>query len=431
VDQAVKRLGPLPPDVALRITAQACLGLQKAHDAGVVHRDIKPANIYLTRLDGGEVIAKILDFGIAKVRVDPLAGTEGKSLTRTGTMMGSPLYMSPEQAVGAKTIDHRTDVWSLGVVLYEALTGTTPHASAETVGALILQICSQPAPPVQELAPWITPDVAALVQRALANDPEARWSSAREMYSAIRALLPTGHALHESMFVPLSAQEREARATRFSPPDDAPTKVASPRGRLALDAASGPVQTSTTAGVTGSIGIERTSGLPRSRSMVPILLGGIALTVVFGFGGWALFSQEHPTAAATGLVQSQILPPAPPPPALPPPTVVERAARLVVLPANARTEVDGVVVNAVNGTVPVVGSLGSTHHVRVSSADREKLADVVISEEGLVPAFVDLGTAPTPTAAPRRAAPTPSVAGDPAPKPSAEPRRTSLKMEIQ
>src|SRR6185369_3132814 len=84
LEQAIRRLGPLPPDLALRIAAQACLGLKKAHEAGVVHRDIKPANLFLARREEGDIVVKLLDFGIAKVRPDSLASSEGSGLTKTG-----------------------------------------------------------------------------------------------------------------------------------------------------------------------------------------------------------------------------------------------------------------------------------------------------------------------------------------------------------
>jgi len=119
LQQFLKKSGPIAPDLALRIVAQSCLGLQKAHEAGVVHRDIKPANLFLARSDG-EVIVKVLDFGIAKVQMDQAQETESACLTRTGNMLGSPLYMSPEQARGSKNIDHRADLWSLGAALYSA-----------------------------------------------------------------------------------------------------------------------------------------------------------------------------------------------------------------------------------------------------------------------------------------------------------------------
>jgi serine/threonine protein kinase len=151
VQQLLKRLGKLPLGLALRLVGQASIGLGKAHGAGVIHRDIKPANLFLSRLDSGEIILKVVDFGIAKM-VDPV-NQEETGLTVTGGMLGSPLYMSPEQAKGRKDIDHRTDIWSLGVVLYKALTGQVPHAGHDTVLTLMMALCTEPAPPIQDLAP--------------------------------------------------------------------------------------------------------------------------------------------------------------------------------------------------------------------------------------------------------------------------------------
>ncbi|HEY4122504.1 MAG TPA: serine/threonine-protein kinase, partial [Byssovorax sp.] len=126
------RVGPLTPDLALRVIGQVCIGLAKAHEARVVHRDIKPANIYLAERElppdvpGGPPkktrIVKLLDFGIAKIKMEKANATDTTGLTRTGSMLGSPLYMSPEQARGSKSIDHRADIWSLGIVFYQALT---------------------------------------------------------------------------------------------------------------------------------------------------------------------------------------------------------------------------------------------------------------------------------------------------------------------
>src|SRR4051812_27477836 len=108
VGQLLSRLGPIPIDLALRITAQACIGLEKAHQAGIVHRDIKPANLFLNRREDGSIVVKVLDFGIAKLTVDPSEQGETQGLTRTGAMLGTPLYMSPEQARSLKHIDHRS-----------------------------------------------------------------------------------------------------------------------------------------------------------------------------------------------------------------------------------------------------------------------------------------------------------------------------------
>jgi serine/threonine-protein kinase len=117
-------------------------------------------------------------------------------------MMGSPLYMSPEQAQGLKTVDHRTDVWSLGAVLYEVLAGKTPHHRAETLGQLIIAICSAPPVPIQQLAPMVPQAAADIVHRALQLDPKDRFQSVAEMRDAIRRLLPQGTSLSEAMLVP-------------------------------------------------------------------------------------------------------------------------------------------------------------------------------------------------------------------------------------
>ena len=112
-------------------------------------------------------------------------------------MLGTPLYMSPEQVVGSKSLDHRADLWSIGVVLYEALTGVTPHDEAETLGALLVSICSKPAKPVRELAPHVSEPVEAIVMKALALDPDERYQTADEMLDDLDHLLPYGDQLDD------------------------------------------------------------------------------------------------------------------------------------------------------------------------------------------------------------------------------------------
>jgi len=227
-----KRIKPVRPDLALRIVGQACLGLEAAHAQRIVHRDIKPANLFLTRSPPGERTVKILDFGIAKLAPDAsVAGEAGEmtGLTRTGSMLGSPLYMSPEQARGHKNIDGRADIWSLGVVLYAALTGRTPHQDNDALGDLIIAICTEPAPPVTDLAPWVPPEVAAIVHRALSLDPAGRFQSAGELRAAIAALLPGGFAIREEMLVGVPEAERARRHSVPPQPSMAQTGSA-PRG---------------------------------------------------------------------------------------------------------------------------------------------------------------------------------------------------------
>jgi serine/threonine-protein kinase len=282
---AMARFKPLPNEVALRVVAQACLGLQKAHEAGVVHRDIKPANLFLARREGGEIVVKLLDFGIAKVTFDKLGAPVG-AMTTSGAILGSPTYMSPEQVVGKKAIDHRADLWSLGVVLYEALSGRTPH-DASTVGGLIFAIAGEAPRPIQAHAPWVPADVAAVVHKALARDPAARFSSATEMFEAIRALLPQGHALEASMF------------PMFPVSEPVPTVEVTPAGAQ------------THAGITRAGDTTTTSDARGWRPRAAWLagLGAVVFVAVFGLGASMLRARAaaspdvHATSAAGSVAE--------------------------------------------------------------------------------------------------------------------------------
>jgi len=202
LQRTIDRVGPLPPPFALRIVAQACLGLSAAHAAGVVHRDIKPANLFLERRREGEIIVKLLDFGLAKILWGAASGDPVTALTDTGTLLGSPSYMSPEQLRSAKQSDHRTDLWSIGAVLYCALTGRPPHVEIGSFVKLIAAICGQQPQPVRQIAPWVSPEAARIVEGAMEIDLSRRFPSALAMLDALAALLPDGFALHEEMSVP-------------------------------------------------------------------------------------------------------------------------------------------------------------------------------------------------------------------------------------
>lgn len=181
----IRELGPLEPDTIVPLFVQALAGLSAAHARGVVHRDIKPANIFLHETPSGDVVAKLCDFGVAKqiVQVD-----ESTELTKTGGVLGSPMYMSPEQAQNAKNVDLRSDIWSIGISMYEALTGTKAWEGS-TMGELILAICTRTLQPMLEVAPWVRPEIAAAVHRATERDPAKRFASADEMAAALRPLV--------------------------------------------------------------------------------------------------------------------------------------------------------------------------------------------------------------------------------------------------
>src|SRR6478735_3047011 len=182
--QRLRRLGRLGSADTARIVTHIGRAMARAHEANIVHRDLKPENVFLIRNEDEE-IAKVLDFGVAKVSVGAL-GEQG-SRTRTGSILGTPYYMSPEQAQGNKTVDHRSDLWSLGVIAFECLTGKRPFYS-DGLGDLVLQICIRDIPVPSETSS-VPVGFDAWFARAVARDPEARFQSARELSDALREVL--------------------------------------------------------------------------------------------------------------------------------------------------------------------------------------------------------------------------------------------------
>ncbi|MEM9194741.1 MAG: protein kinase, partial [Myxococcota bacterium] len=175
---------PVTPESLVPIALGVCGGLAAAHERGIVHRDIKPSNIFLTS-DG---TAKLMDFGVA------LVDDGATKLTRPGAVPGTVGYLSPEQAEGQARVDARSDLWSLGAVLYEGLTGQIPFASDSPLGTLVATLMAD-LTPLRTINPEIPPALAAIVERALARDREARFDSARSMETALRAVdLDTKHS---------------------------------------------------------------------------------------------------------------------------------------------------------------------------------------------------------------------------------------------
>lgn len=182
--QRLRKQGKLGSAETARIVTHIGRAMARAHEASIVHRDLKPENVFLIRNEDEE-IAKVLDFGVAKVAVGEL-GEQG-SRTRTGSILGTPYYMSPEQAQGNKTVDHRSDLWSLGVIAFECLTGKRPFYS-DGLGDLVLQICIRDIPIPSESSS-VPVGFDAWFARAVARDPEARFQSARELSDALREVL--------------------------------------------------------------------------------------------------------------------------------------------------------------------------------------------------------------------------------------------------
>jgi serine/threonine protein kinase len=404
LSKTVARLGPLPPGVALRIASQACAGLHKAHLSKVVHRDIKPANLYLVRQDGNEVVVKLLDFGIAKIALDPVLSNERAVLTTTGMMLGSPLYMSPEQARGSRDVDHRSDVWSLGVVLHECLSGTTPHARCSSFGELILAICGEHRP-LLDVAPWVGPEIGAIVDKALAIDPARRFQSAKEMGEALREVLKGGHGIDESMLVPLPPDVRGPIAPRYAASSSRVARMEAVTGAI-----SSAVTLPVAAGLTGSAPIATTTSVPEapdarqqprvSVALVSLLVAGSLLGVGgIGFRVYRASMQDAAAQSGVPVASSAASAPGPAPgPAegaagLPRPPVLH-SVPLAIVPPEALVDIDDAGASSSGGTVELTGTLGSTHAVHVRLGKLETTAIVAVTETGPVPARVEL----TPTA---------------------------------
>ncbi len=178
LDNALAR-GLPAPEVVVEYLLQACLGLVEAHQHGIVHRDLKPANLFLSKRRDGRVTVKVLDFGISKVQQPG-----DSALTQTSTLMGSPLYMSPEQMTRPKEVDSRADIWALGVIAYEALTGTRPF-TGEALPEICGQILALTPPPIHTLRPELPPALSAVVQRCLEKDPNARYATVSDLMAAL------------------------------------------------------------------------------------------------------------------------------------------------------------------------------------------------------------------------------------------------------
>ncbi|HEU4536512.1 MAG TPA: protein kinase [Polyangiaceae bacterium] len=230
---ALGALGALPPARALHIARQVTLALVRAHELGIVHRDLKPENVMLVARGQDTDFVKVLDFGIAKVPVQELTGkaTVADPLTRMGVMYGTPEYMAPEQALG-QSIDHRADLYALGVMLYEMVAGSRPFDANDPVSLVAMHITTAPEPPsARNPAAGVPAPVEALVLGLMQKDPAARPASAQEVLDAIDAMgfdLGPGRAS-----APSSLAFGRATAPDWSPPSTLATEaaVASPPSR--------------------------------------------------------------------------------------------------------------------------------------------------------------------------------------------------------
>jgi eukaryotic-like serine/threonine-protein kinase len=181
----LQQRGALPVEQAVDFLLQASEAIAEAHSLGIIHRDLKPANLFVIRRPDGVLSIKVLDFGISKTTG---VGGSGSDMTQTSTIMGSPLYMSPEQMQSSKDVDPRADLWSLGVILYELLAGQLPFA-AETMPELVLKVVSAPPTPLRQHRPDVPPELELIVGHCLEKDRNRRYGSVGDLAAS---LLPFG-----------------------------------------------------------------------------------------------------------------------------------------------------------------------------------------------------------------------------------------------
>ncbi len=253
------RLRNSPPTIgeAAGWLRQACLALAAAHAAGIVHRDLKPDNLFLTVDPDGRPFLKVLDFGVSLF--EDLSGT-GERLTREGSAMGTPLYMSPEQLQGQR-VDLRTDLYALGVILYETLTLRAPF-DAPTLAALAVKVATGDAPSVQTLRPEVPDALAAVVKRAMHREKAERFGSALELYEALGPFVEV-HAAESLGDTLSSSRIKTSHDTERQTPSQPPP--GKPRTWLA------PAVVATAVALGGGwLGVTRTTEVPRTPVLLPL-----------------------------------------------------------------------------------------------------------------------------------------------------------------
>jgi len=350
LDDEVAGMGRLPVDRAVDYILQASLAMREAHSLGIVHRDLKPANLFLCRTADGPLI-KVLDFGISKITSE----IDGR-LTSPLQTMGSPVYMSPEQ-LRAKDVDARADIWSLGVTLFELLTGRPPHTGTTT--AMIASILSDPSPRPSSLRREVPPGLDATVLKALAKNPADRYQDALELAEALSAFAsPEGvKRLRATLAMPAAAPSGRrlfSLGTGDTPTADRSAPVAALRADKSAPTLAG-ARTDRSAPTMQAVrdapelGAKETAqnwstaplvfaGIPRRHAAmvagVGVLLGVVVAVVVLVFDGG-----RRPPAADRGPAQSSaatVVPEATPPiaPASPPP-VASAVTGSLDLPASS------------------------------------------------------------------------------------------------
>jgi hypothetical protein len=317
LEEELQRRGTLPVPEAVLYVLEAVEALAEAHAAGIVHRDLKPANLFVARRADRSRLLKVLDFGISKSMVDSHVPGD-MSLTRTGVIIGSPLYMSPEQMRSTKDADTLSDIWALGAILFQLITGRPPY-EGESIPELCAKLFSEDAPPPSTIRAGLPGTLDAVLYRALARDPSRRYQSVAELGAALIEYAPAGRIHVE-------------RARRVLQAKD---------GNRPSSTAPGPIQSESPtiqASVAAVALWSQLSGRERKRRW-GLLLAAVAALAVLGvalvrprFGSSALAEKGGVAAAALEPVQQRAAA-APEPVPAPPPTPATTVDAVVTPPS--------------------------------------------------------------------------------------------------
>lgn len=343
----LERRQQLPIVEAVDHVLQTCNAMREAHRLGIIHRDLKPSNLFLTTIEGRPTI-KVLDFGISKLEDDREARVTGTQAT-----VGTPLYMSPEQIRSAKHVDARTDIWALGIILFELLAGKTPFEGSTTAAAVA--ICVDEPPSLRSFRPDVPPELEAIVMRALAKDREARFQSVEAFAVALMPFAPGS-----TSFAPGSPSASGPIAPVGSRPDLAALARTETSGTDLLAGFKAPPRPGTATSGSWSTG----AGGPKKKSAWPIfaVIGGV---VLIG-GAVAIGAVLRSTASHPSDVPSATTPiPKPTETSTAPtgtPTGSVEPTASVVVPASALPT------SKTTGTVPTVKNTGVKPPPPVTSA---------------------------------------------------------------
>ncbi|MDB4996276.1 MAG: serine/threonine protein kinase [Myxococcaceae bacterium] len=366
--QALERRGALSPQVTVDYLLQAMEALAQAHALGIVHRDVKPSNLFISARADGEPILKVLDFGISKAAT--VAGQ--LSMTSTQSVLGSPLYMSPEQIRNAKHVDSQSDIWSLGAVGFELISGKPPF-QAEAIGELFFAIAEQTPPLLNTIRRDVPPGLAHAIARCLTRDKAQRFATVGDVALALKPFASTAGAVIADRVMAIVARSR-SRVSAAGPVSAVASTVAAPSDPYLAAAsasqpgASGPLpaggvtapHASTAAGTWAS-----TNGGGRTSSRGPLIgaaaVGTIVVLGLFSAVAWKVTHRAPVIAAASAGPSATI---APTPPAADPvvPTSVGSAATTAAAPS--ASVVASATPPAIASTTPKTGATtgATTHH---------------------------------------------------------------------